>query len=113
MHKSLFLFILALDSCTDTIPPPNPPVITDYDKCGIACENLTKLNCLESKPIKTKQKCKVNSECSQYDICENGFCLASCTTICIETEKNGIALNPNCIARITKCEQVETQCVVK
>lgn len=98
--------------CTSVITPsitPVPPVIVDQDKCQLACDNLKLLNCDEGKDIQMKTKCLIDAECAAGQTCSqaSGFCVTPCAVFCRDTEEQGVWLDPNCVAHITACDQIE------
>ena len=94
---------------------PNPPVITDQAECAAACANLQRLHCVEGEPIVMGTSCQVNSDCRGLDgnpdplqVCSAGLCTTSCTNFCIETENQGVWLDPKCVQSITSCDQINS-----
>jgi len=93
MKNSLIRFIassvvLLLFSCGgqfDVVPTPHVP--TDTPNCASACAHLNELKCEEGKPL------------------EDG---TTCEAFCINTQNSGHALNPTCIMKITKCDEINT-----
>jgi hypothetical protein len=72
------------------------PTPTDTDLCGVAGRHLSTL-------------CEANKE-------ENSYCCMtsastkkgkSFTQFCEETQHAGIALNPGCLSKIIKCEEID------
>ena len=58
----------------------------DTDNCPAACQNLRALGCSEGQPL------------------PDG---TSCERFCVETQINGMPLNPTCIMQITSCDEVD------
>lgn len=105
-------FIILCNSCVPTPKPPVvtpvPPAVVDQDACLAACDNLNRLNCEDGKDIETKTKCLINAECGVGQTCSaKGLCIAPCVTFCRDTEEQGVWLDPNCVAEITACDQVD------
>ena len=88
---------------------PNPPVIVDQNMCAAACNNIGPkgLNCEEGKPINVKRQCASTAQCSRGETCESGWCSVSCEQFCVDTENQGVWLDPTCVAKITSCDQVD------
>lgn len=99
MKQTLFLALLALltlgATCDDHKPDPKIP--TDSELCPEACDNLRKLGCEEGDDL-------VDGETGMVVPCE---------IFCLDTQANGHALNPTCVATITDCNQLEPQCMEK
>ena len=89
---------------------PQPPVITDQDKCQAACANLQHLGCDEGNPIDMHTKCLITADCASGQTCSAlGTCMVTCVQFCIDTENQGVWLDPACVASITSCSQID-QC---
>jgi len=86
---------------------PQPLAITDQKLCQSACDNLTRLNCEEAKPIEMKTTCSVDNNCDR-GTCVSGKCYTNCVTFCIDTENAGVWLDPNCVAHMSSCDQIES-----
>lgn len=114
--KKLALFSLSCLVLLSACPPPvrevtpQPPIVTDMDKCADACLNLAKLGCEEGKPIKMSRPCQTDVDCKTGEFCfEKKTCMTPCTEFCIATETAGVWLAPECVSHITSCGQLE-QC---
>ncbi len=114
---AFFLVFLPAASCTTNQGKitPNPPVITDQHACPAACANLEKLGCPEAQPIDMGTNCFHDADCfnvhgsrDMTQTCINGRCNTSCTNFCVETENQGVWLDPICVSKITSCSQIET-----
>lgn len=70
-------------------PLPNPAVITDSNMCAPACAHLRELHCPQGEPL------------------SDG---TSCETVCVETQKHGVWLNPTCVVTLQECSQLEPVC---
>jgi hypothetical protein len=85
--KLIILFSILLISCAsnkDYLPHANP-ITLDNDYCAAAELNLKTLKCIpEDKPYTKKGK--------------------SFSEFCIDTQINGIFINPKCISTIQSCE---------
>lgn len=113
----MFALVAAL-SCTITQPgtSPAPLAVTDQSHCVTACAHLAALGCAQSNPIDMHATCRVNSDCKgptgvpdTFQTCSAaGTCMTTCTNFCIETENNGVYLDPTCVAAISSCSQVDT-----
>lgn len=109
---------LAALSCHNVTPgvTPAPPVVTDQSQCQAACDNLKVLGCAEANPIDMGTQCKHDADCvgpdgkpDVYQSCAaNGACIISCVNFCTSTEKNGVWLDPTCVALIVTCDQIES-----
>lgn len=87
---------------------PQPPVVVDQDKCQAACDNLKALGCFEGQPIDMHTKCLINAECGVGQTCSAlGTCITPCVTFCVDTENQGVWLDPACVATITACNQID------
>lgn len=81
--------LVALGAQCERVPDPILP--TDTEQCPAACENLRRLGCEEGDPILDQE--------TGGDV--------PCEIFCADTQGNGHALNPTCMARITSCDQVD------
>lgn len=70
---------------TDTTPRPEP-VVKGTDYCSAAEKHLLAIHCSEGNPTKKGK---------------------SFTDFCKETQQNGIFLNPECLSKITSCDQID------
>lgn len=70
-------------------PGPTPIEPEDTDKCAAACQRLQELKCPEAEPL------------------ADG---TTCVQFCEQTQRNGHALNPTCIATVKSCAEVNTKC---
>lgn len=86
---------------------PNPTKLTDQNECIPACANLQKLGCEEGLPIRTRVACVTSSDCPNGQSCAGDVCTVSCAQFCIESENNGIWLQPTCVSHISSCTQVQ------
>ena len=87
---------------------PQPPVIVDQDKCQAACDNLKALGCVEGQPIDMHTKCMINAECAAGQTCSAlGTCITPCVTFCVDTENQGVWLDPVCVSKITTCREID------
>ena len=87
--------LLALVSCKGAVQPePQPAVITDSEHCGPACVHLMDLGCEEGFPIPVALQ-------------DGGTRMAPCSEMCINTQSKGVWLNPVCVEKISKCDQIE------
>ena len=104
-------FVILCNSCSGVQNPkvtPVPPVVVDQSGCQAACDNLNRLGCDDGKDIEMKTKCLINAECDAGQTCgSNGRCVASCVTFCRDTEDQGVWLDPDCVAAITACDQID------
>ena len=93
-----------------TLVSPMPPIVTDQDMCQAACDHIGPkgLNCEEGKPIVSHVTCTQPAECAANEYCEGGFCKVSCTQFCIETENQGVWLDPVCVAKVAKCSDIDS-----
>lgn len=107
MKSLTILFSSLLLGCQEKPVTPMPPVVTDQAACPAACSNLRKLGCEEAQPIQTKVSCNLDSECGHAAVCSGGTCLASCERFCIDTENNGVWLDPVCVSSINSCSYVD------
>lgn len=92
---------------------PQPPIVTDQNMCSRACDNLTKLKCPESQPIKLARRCSPQTKCDSGQSCVNGNCTVPCVTFCIQTQNVGVWLNPSCVANIRTCNDIDACTVTK
>ena len=90
--KKLFIFIVVvlimlIISCqTVRSVPIEPP---DTSSCPAACDRMKFLHCSEGEDIPGGP---------------------SCVQFCVETQKAGHALNPQCLKTINTCEEIYTKC---
>lgn len=90
-------------------PTPDPPVVTDQAMCGAACDRLNLLGCEEGKPIDMYVECAPTSGCGGGMECYDGGCYTTCAEFCVQTEDQGVWLQPGCVMNILSCDQLE-QC---
>ena len=79
--------LLLLMSCNKQLVPP--PVVIEAggaEFCPAACAQLTTLGCSEGLPL------------------EDG---TTCEVFCVETVENGHPLNPECISKLTACDDID------
>lgn len=119
MIKVFFAFFLAFAvafvGCLCKAPPvANPPKLTDQDKCEAACKHIGPegLKCPEGNAVVMTRSCKDTSSCKVGQSCVAGMCEVSCTKFCIDTQDNGVWLNPGCVSSVTSCDQIDA-CVVR
>jgi len=91
--KRLFLaalfILIAVPGCPTQYVKPHPtPIVTDSAFCKPAEVHLKELNCIPNDKPYTKRG-------KQYE------------QFCMETQENGIFLNPKCISEIKTCEEVD------
>lgn len=108
----------AICDCKVVLPgvTVNPPVITDQSSCAAACNHMASLECEEAEPINMGTACHVDVDCKNVDgmsdpsqTCSpTGTCTTSCTNFCIAIENQGVWLDPECVAKITSCNQIST-----
>jgi hypothetical protein len=101
--------------------PPGPPVatpatVTDQSICTEACGNLRSLGCAEGKPIDMRTSCTTSADCldlsnkpDPMQTCLYHKCTVTCETFCIDTENQGVWLDPACVKTIKSCKQID-QC---
>lgn len=101
MIKTIHVVFIAL-LCTGTVCQPNgtfdephPAPAPDIDKCGAACFNLQKLGCPEGA-----------------DVTNSHGNAVTCQRWCEEIEELGVHLNPECVAKILRCVDLETACII-
>lgn len=88
---------------------PQPPTVVDQDKCQAACDNLKRLGCEEAEPIDMHASCFGDAECLPGQTCSTfGTCVASCVSFCVDTENQGVWLDPGCVANVKTCDQVDS-----
>ena len=110
MKKSLALLALFLFACPPSIEvTPMPMTVPDSDACAPACTRLEQLGCEEGKPIVMRKSCNTGCKDGQFCMLDAGKCATPCVRFCLETQLNGVFLDPVCISRITSCDQVN-QC---
>lgn len=63
------------------------PVVTDTQYCDLAQSHLIALKCDEGNPTKKGK---------------------SFSTVCRETQDNGIFINPKCLSEVTTCDQIDS-----
>ena len=107
VKKSIIFLSALLLGCQEKPITPMPPLVTDQAACPAACSNLQKLGCEEGRPIDMGMSCKDDSGCHVGHTCQAGKCVASCNKFCVDTENNGVWLDPICISGIMSCSQVE------
>lgn len=97
LATAILVFLATTAFSCDNVVKPDPKLPTDTDQCAPACENLRSLGCEEGEDL-------VNGETDEVVTCE---------AFCKETQEKGHALNPTCVAKITACDQIETECMEK
>lgn len=83
---TLLLINISCNPAANRGPRPTP-VVRDSEYCYDAEENLKWLKCEEGKPTKGGKRFAV---------------------FCIETQDNGIFINPLCLSKIKDCSEVDT-----
>lgn len=114
-YKKLSLIALSCLVLLTACPPPvvrevtpQPPIVTDQDRCVDACANLEKLGCDEGKPIKMSRACVSDVECKTGEYCsDKKMCMTPCTVFCVATENTGVWLAPECVSQITSCSHLD------
>ena len=89
---------------------PQPPEVTDQAMCKEACDHIGPkgLNCDEGRPIDMKMSCKSDNDCNTNQSCNSsGRCEVSCERFCIDTENNGVWLDPVCVAHVKSCSEID------
>lgn len=94
MSGIIFICLLLVTACPLERSPRLTEKPTDTMKCGIACDHMASLGCKQAQPIPI----------------DGGS--VSCKTFCEETQATGVWLNPSCVEKITKCEEIENVCYV-
>ena len=119
MIKNIFAAFMVITvmfaGCLCKSPPvANPPKLTDQNKCEDACKHIGPegLNCEEGKPVVMTRSCKEGNSCKVGEACVAGMCEVSCTKFCIDTQDNGVWLNPICVSKVSSCDQIDA-CFVR
>jgi len=87
---------------------PQPPVVTDQALCAEACQHLNKLGCDEGLPIDMGKDCMNTSDCNDKQVCsDEGRCVTTCEVFCVDTENQGVWLDPGCVSTIEICQDIE------
>lgn len=98
MPKSTAYVFSLLIGCSPAIdkpiPPPNPPVDTNY--CERMCQHLETLGCEEGEPV-------YNSDLPGPQDVPN----QSCPAFCEELQGKGFFVNPRCVSTVPSCDQIE------
>lgn len=90
MKKLLLLLAFGfLCACEEHESTPTPVDPADQTACPAACEHLRELGCEEGEPL------------------EDG---TTCEQFCEQTQEQGHALRPSCVATITTCSELEQKC---
>ena len=78
------------------VPPPNPPVDTDW--CKAMCDNIGPkgLSCDEGKPVYNSDKPGPKDVPNQ-----------SCEEWCVELQDKGFFINPRCMSVVPTCDDIE------
>lgn len=84
------------------IPPPNPPVDTDW--CGAMCNHIgpvtaespKALNCEEGQDVYNSDKPGPKDVPNQ-----------TCEHWCIEMQDRGFFINPRCVSIVPSCDKIE------
>lgn len=92
----LALPLIAIAGCPSTpaIPPPNPPVDTDW--CARMCSHLQALKCEEGEMVYN------NDLPGPVDVPNQ-----SCADNCVELQDKGFFVNPRCVATVSSCDEIE------
>lgn len=119
LASASFLLLLTASDCKTVNNSgkvtPQPAAIDSTD-CAAACANLERLQCPEGAPIDMGKSCKETNQCLGLDgkpdtkqYCgTNGHCMVTCTAFCIDTQNQGVWLDPTCVKNITSCEQLNS-----
>lgn len=83
---------------------------TNNKNCQLACTNLKRLHCEEGNNIVMHETCSSNAECKVNEECSNvsKHCETTCVQFCIDTLREGVNLEPLCVAKIDTCSKIET-----
>lgn len=117
--SAAFMLAVGLAACSSCknnagLVTPNPPVVTDQGDCAAACENLQRLHCSEGDPVDMGMSCHTAADCTKNGApdplqeCVAGKCEVSCVNFCIDTENQGVWLDPACVKSIDSCDKVES-----
>lgn len=91
----LLVLLLGCPPSSDPVTPsPLPP--PDTDLCGQMCAHLKKLGCEEGEPVYNNDLPGPEGKPNQ-----------SCADNCKELQDKGFFVNPRCVARVEKCEDIE------
>ena len=77
------------------IPPPNPPIDTDW--CAQMCTHLQTLKCEEGEKV-------YNNDLPG----PAGVPNQTCAENCVELQDKGFFVNPRCVATVRTCDEIET-----
>ena len=92
----LALSSLAIVGCPrDIIPPPNPPVDTDW--CSKMCQHLQTLKCEEGEMVYN------NDLPGPVDVPNQ-----TCADNCVELQEKGFFVNPRCVTTVKACDEIES-----
>ena len=118
-HIGSAIFIACVGvACATTnagLVTPNHPTVTDQSDCAAACATLHSLGCAQGNPISMGTKCGNNADCKDLNgnsdpkqqCAADGTCMVTCVTFCIDTENQGVWLDPTCVKDVTSCDQVD------
>lgn len=97
-HYALLLAPILFLGCPiePVVPPPNPPVDTDW--CGRMCEHLKGLGCEEGEGVYNNDKegpvGEPNQTCQEW--CEE-----------MQDPNHLYFINPRCVATVPDCDSIE------
>lgn len=108
--------LVAACNIAPPLASPHPVTVTDQGNCPAACGRLKALGCPEANPIDMHGQCHVDADClgpdarpDPFQTCSAaGTCMETCTNFCVETEDNGVYLDPTCVANVMSCAEVNT-----
>ena len=89
---------------------PTPPEINDQAMCKVACDHIGPegLRCDEGLPIDMGKACLADTQCDTHQLCSAGRCIVTCERFCIDTENNGVWLDPTCVSTVKSCSEIDS-----
>jgi hypothetical protein len=93
---AVLLFVVGCIPSQDIETPRPQPPDNEPGQCEIMCEHLVSLGCEEGKPVYN------NDLPGPADVPNQ-----SCPDFCEDLQGKGVPVNPQCVALIEICDQVE------
>lgn len=80
-------------------------------QCRAACDHIGPkgLDCEEGRPVPMKGSCSLDAgrKCQPPASCSDGKCTVDCVTFCVDTQKSGAGISPECVAKVTNCAAID------
>jgi uncharacterized lipoprotein NlpE involved in copper resistance len=97
---SLVIGLLGCGACGNHTQEPNIREMPGAEHCPDFCALMTDKG-------KTDSVCQEYADPTTVALDDGGSVVMSCTDWCVFEQKNSIQLNPGCMAKVSRCDQID------